>query len=283
MYYYDFKELISFKKEGKYFFRSGENVFSLERIINRSEITNINQLLTYYGDEKYFKIKENIYHNIFTTIQGYDYILVQCYALDFNLVAEIIKNRVVVPEKHQSIYSNWIQLWTQKLDYYDYQLQHILGLYPIIDESVHYFLGMGETAISYLKYNYSFKQKPVYLSHRRITKETYFHPLNVIVDFKARDISEYFKYLFYSNQYLDFNFLDFFKQFELDYDDFILIYSRLLFPSFYFDQYDEVVNTKGGESVFKEIIKRTLAYEEYLKNIHLIICQIIEIPKVDWL
>lgn len=283
MYYYDFKELVSFRREGKYFFRSGENVFSLERITNRAEILDVAQLLSYYGDARYYKIKKNIYNSFVTTIQGYEYILVQYRIFSFNLAEELIKNVKSVPDKIPINYSNWIELWSQKLDYYEYQVQHILGVYPIIDESIYYFLGMGETAIAYLKYNFSFQRKPLYISHRRINSQSYFHPLNVIVDYKARDVSEYFKHLFYSNQYLGFDFFNFFQQFQFDYDDYILIFSRLLFPSFYFDQYDEVVNTKGGEDAFKEFVKKIVPYEEFLRNIHLVICRFIEIPKVDWL
>lgn len=283
MYYYNFKELSSFKREGHYFFRVGKDVFSLERVANRNEITNIYQLLSYHGGEKYFKIKKNIYNDIVTSIQGYDYILVQQSKVEFNIGNEIIENNYAIMNKEQAIYSNWIELWGQKLDYYEYQMQHIFGIYPVIDESIYYFLGMGECAISYLKYNYSFENKPLYLSHRRISQDSYFHPLSVIVDYKARDISEYFKYLFYSNQYVEFDFLSFLGHFSLDYDDYILIYARLLFPSFYFDCYDVVVNARGGEDAFKEIVRRTLEYEVFLKSIHILICQIITIPKLDWI
>ena len=57
----------------------------------------------------------------------------------------------------------------------------------------------------------------------------------------------------------------------------------MLYPSFYFDQYELVINENASESKITEIIKRSTEYEVYLKEIYMIINKYASIKKVDWL
>ena len=49
--------------------------------------------------------------------------------------------------------NDWIQLWSDKIDYYEYQINQFGKDYPILCDSLSYYIGLGENAISYLVNN----------------------------------------------------------------------------------------------------------------------------------
>ena len=57
----------------------------------------------------------------------------------------------------------------------------------------------------------------------------------------------------------------------------------MLYPSYYFDAYDEIINKKESEKKLKTIIDRIEEYEMYLWQIHVQISKKIQIKKVDWI
>ena len=122
-----------------------------------------------------------------------------------------------------------------------------------------------------------------YLCHKRLNVDDYFHPKNLVIDYYPRDVAEYFKYLFFSNNYHNFPFLTFLRQLHFSYDDFILLFARLIYPSYYFDCYDEIINNQAREEQLKPILLRTKEYIIFLANIYNIICQITLIPSVWWI
>ena len=46
-----------------------------------------------------------------------------------------------------------------------------------------------------------------------------------------------------------------------------LLIARILYPSFYFDKYDDIVNNKENESSILKITSRINEYEKYLNDI----------------
>lgn len=176
----------------------------------------------------------------------------------------------------------WINLWQNKLDYYEYQQSHI-NYYSYISESFNYYLGMGETAIAYIRYNVDYNEIPIFLSHKRISNTDFNNPFNLTFDYKARDVSGYLKYLFLHDEYHEFDMESFFGLLNFSRLDYILLYGRLLFPSFYFDVYDEVINDGMDQKKIKSIITRSEEYEAFLKTIFAKINSLIPIPSVEWL
>lgn len=57
----------------------------------------------------------------------------------------------------------------------------------------------------------------------------------------------------------------------------------MLYPSFYSDIYEKIINDREEESSSYSIIKRTKEYEEYLETIYNIINHHTKIPSIDWL
>ncbi len=280
MYYYGLTNLNSYREKNKFIFRNNDGIFVLEPINNRERVFSVYRFLL--NDKRYFKILTNINSSIFTNIYGVDYVLLKRSEDYYDLSKEILKYNIV---ENSSLLDkpDWAVLWESKLDYYEYQIAHISGNYPLIDESLSYFIGMGENAISYFRYNVINVDEPIVISHRRIDKEDFFNPLNVVFDYRSRDISEYLKYLFFNKDIDDFDFHAFFKKLKFDRNEFILLFSRMLFPSFYFDLYDAVVNKNEDQKILVDVIKKVGDYERFLITIYNHINGIVEIPKVDWL
>ena len=59
--------------------------------------------------------------------------------------------------------------------------------------------------------------------------------------------------------------------------------ARLLFPSFYFDIYEDIVNGYTKEKEIIKILNRTDEYQEFLKYIYNYINKKKPIIKIDWL
>ncbi len=200
-----------------------------------------------------------------------------------NIYEDIVNNKYILNSYDKDLdRSNWISLWTKKVDYYEYQQLHIKD-YEYISESFNYYLGLAENAISYIKYNFDGSFLPLVISHKRIDRTNYYNPMNLVADYRARDISQYLKYIFFNKDYSNFNFNGFFKKLNLNRNDFLLIYGRLLFPCFYFDLYDEIINKKIDQKKIVPIISRTIEYEKYLKLVYKEINKFVIIPNINWL
>ena len=68
-------------------------------------------------------------------------------------------------------------------------------------------------------------------------------------------------------------------------DEYILFIGRLLFPTYYFDYYDLVVNKKIDESSLLNIIDKTNDYLTLVKKIfiYIIYQKKTNIPYIEWL
>ena len=93
--------------------------------------------------------------NIMTKYQGRSYILLKIIGseLEEYSVSDIvdINNRLVIaPNKSKLIRNNWGDLWSSKIDYFEYQISQIGKDKRIILDSFSYYIGLAEIAISYV-------------------------------------------------------------------------------------------------------------------------------------
>ncbi len=285
-YYYNFNDftLVMINKD-IYYFKYQGFFYSFERIDNINYFRTILSILRLLPNSHYFRIVSNIYNDEFCMIDNQFYALFMREIISFSLFDEII-NLPILPYNISNVeVFPWDYLWIKKINYYEYQIQQIFNAdtSSIINDCVYYYIGMAENAISYLKYNSANFSSKLYLCHRRISMKDFFHPQNVVIDCYPRDVSEYIKYLFFSNTYRNFDFFSFFSMLHFTFNDFILLYSRLLFPSYFFDVYDNIINHRSDDLKLKSILLRVDEYNDYLVYVHTIICQFIVIPDVSWL
>ena len=291
-YYYGFKniELSNIGNKYYFYFNNKSYVFFMcKRSIE--ELNSLNKILQ--NNKIYNKIVPNIFNQLITFIEGKEYILVEKinrYDNEKISVNDILKNYNIIDENQYSSLSrtNWYELWTKKIDYILYQREHIRGKYNIIDEYLDYYIGLAEVAISYYKatvntYN---KKGSVVLSHRRIRnalKKEYYNVDDLIIDYPVRTLSEYLKYKFFND---NINMKDLSIIFlKINYDEYLnrLLFSRMLFPSYFFDIYERVVNDDYSQKELITIVKKIKKYEEFLKNIFYFINKKTRIPTIDWL
>ena len=220
-----------------------------------------------------------------TIIDNKKYILIR--NCNSNIIETILNTRFISLNYMYSINrSNWVELWSNKIDNIEYQLTHIADKYKLIRNSIWYYIGMAETAISYI--SNTFNENKMYvnnylvISHERIIDDNFNNPQNIIIDYKSRDISEYLKYIFINDEY-DYREIDlFFKKLKLNKFLYQLVYGRMFFITFYFDMYDEIINNNIPENKIKKIITKTSDYEDYLKNIYNIIKKYADIQEINW-
>ena len=179
--------------------------------------------------------------------------------------------------------SNWGELWPNKIDFIEYQFNQMKHKYPIIDSYIDYYIGIWENAISYFNYNININNKK-YICHRRIPFNMdlyeFLNPLNFVVDFKERDIGEYLK-SFIINKNFSLEMIN--KYFNnLSRDSIILIISRLLFPSYFFDIYEDIIVDKSDEKQILEIVNKNnniLMVLKYIFNTY----SYMNIPYINWI
>ena len=299
-YYYNIDVQNIEEKDGKYFFRyQNQDFFFVFFNRNLDELDDILKCCTNMREKGIdaHNIIVNINGEVLTKVNNYNYILMS--VSNFNEEYDIFDivnmiNKLTLNNQSSKLYrNNWSALWSEKMDYFEYQVRE-LGLdKKVIQESFSYYLGLAENAISYvnnttLKYN-SFNSL-ITLSHRRIFypnyKINFLNPLSFIFDLEVRDIAEYLKAMFFSPQN-DEDVLEELKCFlqikKLTPYEYSMFFARLLYPSYYFDLYDAIMNHDESEEKLISIIAKVDDFELFLKEAYLEISKYASIDKINWL
>ena len=286
-YYYNIKITTLHKNHKEYTFDYKNNQYLfLPTLRYEQELLDIHSLIKNY--DYYDQIIFNIENKILTPVYNKNYVLFRKTKKPQSIENIIINSVTIMLNKNLTSVdrSNWVLLWSEKIDYIEYQQLHLDKEYPILRDSINYFIGMSENAISYVYNTYNYlktNNMQLVISHKRIKKEKFNNPLNLIVDYKSRDVAEYLKFLFLTNNYDYLKINQFIRSLHLNQISYQLIFGRMLFPTYYFDLYDQIVNNRCAETEILNIIKRVDEYEDYLTNIYMIINNISAIERVNWL
>lgn len=289
-YYYNLQLVELQEKQNNYTFKVKNNNYILKEYNNN--LDNINDIYTlnkyinnYYPIDK---IILNKYNAPLTKVNNTYYILIKTNERK-ELKLSIISNlsNIKLPEIKSLERNNWEVLWSNMIDYYESQIGQNEKKYPLIRESFDYFIGLGENAISYLVNTKKEVQKEIndnkVLSHNNLYNSLY-DPLNIIIDHKSRDVAEYIKISFFNNNKNIFKELDeyfFYNRYSLY--GIRVLYARIIYPSFYFKLYDEILRGKKEEKELNKIISRVNEYEIYLKDIYIYLNKYYNIPSIEWL
>ena len=216
-------------------------------------------------------------------------ILIKNYNRKINIKDINYLNSIIITN---NIDNNWDYLWSTKIDYLEYQINQSGKKYPLIVESFSYFVGLTENAISYAK-NATLELKKDYnnigvITHKKLNiNDTLFNlydPLNITIDYKIRDLAEYIKNSFFEDNFNIFNELNYyFKKNYLSIYLIRLLFARILYPSFYFNLYDDIISNKKEEKELLKITSRINEYEQYLYEIYLYLKKKYNITEVEWL
>lgn len=237
-------------------------------------------------------------HNSYITFyNGKQYVLLETQAgsnQEYNVLDMIhFADKLVIGSKKSILYRNhWAELWSAKADYFEYQIRQLGKDKPIILNSFSYYIGLMENAIAYVnnttkKYKLSVNEH-ITLQRKRVVFPNialnYFNPIHYVIDIEVRDIASYFKSLFF-NSYEDLftEVYTYLKRRKLGMLGYQLLYARLMYPSFYFDIYEKVMEGEMEESAILPIINKVEDYELFLRDMYQILFKFAPIERVEWI
>ena len=287
----EFKNCVTFEYYGENFYfvffnRSPEELKDLVELVMELKNKGIrvhdfilnreNSLITKVGDSNYIMLKLNAPEN---------------YEISFVNLCEYLKKTKLNNHNSKLYRNNWGELWSSKVDYLEYQIKELGKDKLLIIGSFSYYIGLAENAISYVNKinkvigisNYDF----ITLSHRRIfypnINLNYLNPLSFIFDLEVRDIAESLKINFFNGEDSFLDLQTFLKMGPLTSYSYHMLYARLLYPSYYFDIYEDIMNNQGDEEKLIPILSKVNDYENFLKKAYEEISKYSSLERVDWL
>lgn len=300
MYYYNIDVDVLEENDGKYHFKYQNRDYFF--VFYNRNLEELDDIITCVFNMKVKGILVNdiimnINGSFLTSINGFNYILMSVVnpKEEFDIFDIVnIASKLHLNNKTSKLYrNNWGTLWMQKIDYFEYQIRELALNKPVVKDSFSYYIGLAENAISYVNnINARFPNvsSAVVLAHRRVFypnyKLNFFNPLSFIFDLEVRDVAEYLKAMFFAID-TEYEVLEDLKSYlsirSLSVYDASMLYARLLYPSYYFDIYEEVMNKERDEEDLVRVIKKADLYEDFLKKAYLEIIKYAMIEKIDWL
>lgn len=296
IYYYNI-EVSNLVKNGNYysFYFNGDryefNIYTRD-FKEENDILKLNKFMV-ENNILVHEIIPNKNGNIVSVVDNVPYVLYKVY---INKDKKITLDELTFMSQYDVVgvdslkRNEWDTLWGTRIDYLEYQINQMGKKYPILVDSFSYFVGMAENAISYVKNTFIETKKEKLdkdvISHSKVydSINSIYDPFNIIIDHKSRDVSEYIKASFFLNNKKIFEELDIY--FSKNYYSFYgirLLFGRVVYPSFYFDLYDNVILGNVKESEVLNITSRTVEYEAYLREIYYYLRKFYNIPMIDWL
>ena len=281
-YFYHFVVTNDINSSGYFFYNN--QLFCLKKYKRSREEVNSLLILNNYmliNNQKINRIILNINNEVLSLYDNDYYVLLK---IDYQKYNNYFKMIVApsIKELNNLRRDNWAYLWSVKIDYIEYQIEHLMNKYPLIYDTVNYYIGLTENAITYFKM-LNLTKESLYVAHRRMMKNNYYNPLDLIIDYQVRDIVEYLKYQFFDRQMSSKDVINYLKKTNFTEVEYLLLYVRFLYPSYYFDVYEKIINKEQEEKTILDIINIANEYEDLLKQIIVFIKTKVKILEITWL
>ena len=289
-YYFIIPDKIGMKNGNYYFnFKNHEFIFYLyeNSLDNVEALFNLNNYML-FNNYKINRIILNKDRNILTRKDNKYYVLVELLInskdkISLQNIIEFNKLNININTLNRT---NWYYLWSNKNDNVEYTLNHLKNKYQNLYSYSPYYIGLSENAISYLKY-LNLNNNNIGVSHKRInvadSLREFYNPLNLVIDYKVRDKAEYYKSLFFNRNISVVDIINSIKLLKLSDIDLIYFYIRMLYPSFYFDMYDSIINGDKNDKDIEVIVNKQSDYEYLLYEIFLLLKSRINIVGIEWI
>ncbi|MBD9098822.1 hypothetical protein EGP98_04395 [bacterium] len=292
-YYYHLYPVEIIKEKENYKFYLNDKLYILYLITNKEQEVKeqiiLNKELVYYNYPSL--VINNVFNNSYSLIEGKNYILV-CYNFSNRKIMETDLTKDIYINKNNYLIlnrSNWYDLWCKKVDYFEYQKNYIKDKYPLLYNTIDYFIGYAEVAISYLsEVNKIIKRDSkdyLTICHKRVyfndDLNNFYNPFSLIIDYKARDVGEYLKSLLFYG-YQEKQIKELLLVINSSYQRHLLM-ARVLFPSFYFDCYEDIINGITGEEKIISILNKIKDYEDFLVYLYNLLRETDYLIQIDFL
>lgn len=295
-FYYQFYVSDIHLIDGKYFFSYKGNSYMFKCCIDIiSEIDSIYELTKQLGHNKFYhQLVFNKDNSLITIFDGKPYIMLKLSFTDSMPISIFdIKgsDSVNVDKKLEKLVRfNWTMLWENKIDYFENYIFSKKDEFNDVLDSFYYYTGMAENAILYvhdaLKNIKASQLDKFVVSHKRFSNSMslleFYDPTTLIIDHSSRDVAEFLKYLFLSNNYSFTVISDYLNNFKLSRLGAHLLIGRMLFPSFYFDSLEKYFFSTGANYICW-LEDRIDDYNLFLMEIYGILSQQYEIQDIRWI
>lgn len=253
------------------------------------ELVKLNKFMIENGSLVH-EIISNRFNETICNFNNNNYILMRVYVNENKIVSiddicYFINNHFLNENYKKILRTNWALLWENKVDYLEYQMGHLIKKYPFLYSTIDYYLGLSENAITYYKNLSYFNNNiiPIGILHKRIklnsTLFDLYNPLNLIIDFKVRDFAEYIKDCLINDGDYESVINKIFKNYFFDKLNLSLFLSRLLFPSYFFDNFDNIIRDDLNENIIIKITKKSSKIEDLIKDL----IKSCNLPSISWL
>ena len=244
------------------------------------------------GNHSFVFNKKN---HLITNIDNQNYVLLKINfpentEFKLNDIYEINELTILKNPKTKLHRNDWGNLWSEKIDYFEYQMQELGMDKKIVHNSFSYYVGLAENAISYINFvekNIKNNDSKITLSRKRIFSPNYsinyLNPLNYVLDLQVRDIAEYIKAAFFDDNDVWDEIDILFKKIRLNSYECHMLFARLLYPSYYFDVYEKIMNHDLDEHELIPVINKCDLYEEFLIEIYNYLNNFTQMTSIDWL
>ena len=261
-------------------------LYLLDSNINVNMLVNMNKMLV--GHTLVSEIIINKDNEYISKFNKKSFILIKIFANVDNMITLDEINYLANSLYTLNLNINWGILWSRKIDYLEELINENGKKYPLIVDSFNYFVGMAENAIAYFNDINIEKDYKYVVSHKCIrlndSIEVIYNPLNIIFDYRVRDIAEYIKNNFFLNNKDIFNELNIYiRKNPLSLTDVKLLIARLMYPSFYFELYDDILIYNQDERIIEKVINRLPEYEKYLAMVIKYFQKWYDVPEIPWL
>lgn len=268
-YYYNLVIKKIEEKGDSYFIYTDDGLYLLNKLI--VEVTELENIINYLNNTKepYHLLVLNKDKELYTTIEEEKYVLfkVRC---DLNLeINPLIFSSYVLKGSY-----NWADVWSKRIDYYETQLNEVVSDVNVF-YAMNYYIGLTENAISF--YNnliemYGTNDLIYSISHRRIGSPikaiSYYNPSNMLIDLNVRDIAEYIKMSFFEDILTDSEILSIVNNLNFNNVMANMFLVRLLYPSYFFNLYDEYIESKEINKKIFLYMKKSHEYESLVTKIY---------------
>lgn len=294
-YYYSLNPTSIHQVNNNYrcYINNEEYLLTLYTKDNNYEINQLYELSNYLLQNKILchQIILNNNKEIITIINNNSYILLKIFtekrSVTINDILFFSNIKISDGRFNLLLMNNWYEMWIKKIDYIEYQMSQFGKKYPIIRESINYYIGLAENAISFFKILNRDIDNDIIVSHKRINVYDgtieFYNPLNFILDSKVRDISEFIKERFFSGNYSCYEAKKDIYRLNLNNEQCELLFLRLIFPTYYFDCYENIILGNKNEKEIVKIINKNHLYLEFLHEIYLYFKKNSNLPEIDWL
>ena len=272
------------KGKEKYFFYNNTKYYIVENIKDINFVDNLFNLTNrlYYNNLTINTFILNNENKYLTNKDGNNICILKVNNMESNYTLDYIN-------KFENFNCNLddydiVNEWKKTVDNLEKEMIEYNKEFPIIQNSINYFIGMAENAISLLNnYKKEIINNNNSIGHKiKLTNTNLDNPFNFIKTNRMYDLSNYIQYKFYTNKN-DYDEIEkMIKSIRNEYEA-IFLFSNLLFPKFYFDMVVDILNNIVNEEKLNVFINNIKNYKELLIYVQNRLKNVKEIQLISWI